>query len=382
MRINPLAQPADCEAPPTERSAPGLLTVDLGALAANWRLLSQRSAPAECAAVVKAEGYGIGLEPAMRALLAAGCRTFFVTTLSEGEAARAADGGATIYVLEGVAPGAGPRLFAAGLRPVLGSLAEIDEWAALGRSAGRRLEAALHIDTGMNRVGLSPQDAGEAAARAQGVSLTLLMSHFVSSQQPQDPHNSAQIEAFAALRETFSSVPGSLCNSSGIFLPQKPTLDLTRPGYALYGGNPTPGLPNPMRPVVRLEARIVATRDIGAGESVGYDAVWTAKRPTRLATISAGYADGIPLSASGEAGRPAAEAAIAGVRCPYVGRVSMDFVVLDVTDAPESAARRGEFVDVIGPTIGVDELAARCGTIGYEILTRLGRRYARRYIGA
>ena len=267
MRITPLAQPKICETPSLEPAAAGLLTVDLGALAANWQLLAERSTPAECAAVVKADGYGVGLEPAMRALLSAGCRTFFVATLPEGERARATDGAATIYVLEGLAPGGGPRLLLSELRPVLGSLAEMDEWGKLGRSAGRRLEAALHIDTGMNRVGLPHCDVGEAAARAADLDLTLLISHFVSSQQPHDPHNAAQIAAFAAAREKFPGVAASLCNSSGIFLPQKPHLDLTRPGYALYGGNPTPGQPNPMRPVVRLEApHRVDARNYGGRE--------------------------------------------------------------------------------------------------------------------
>jgi len=321
--------------------------------------------------VVKADGYGIGLEPAMRALLAAGCRTFFVANAAEGERARAVSPGATIYVLEGLAPGAGSRLVAARLRPALGGLAELEEWSA----TGQRLAAALHIDTGMNRTGLAPRLAAQAAAQASGIALTLLMSHFVSSQWPQDAHNARQIAAFAALRERFPGTPASLCNSSGIFLPQRPHLDLTRPGYALYGGNPTPGAPNPMRPVARLEARILTTRDIEPGESVGYDAVWTASRPTRLATIGLGYADGVSVKAAGEA-------LVGGARCPFVGRVSMDFIVLDVTNAPPGAAERGAFVELLGDAIGVDEAAARSGVIGYEVLTRLGRRYRRRYVEA
>jgi alanine racemase len=367
---------------PTEPAETGILTIDLSALAANWRLMAERGGSADCGAVIKADGYGIGLEPAMRALLAAGCESFFVATLVEGERARAVSASAVVHVLDGLAPGAGARLAKAGLRPALCSLAEIEEWAALSLASGRKLEAALHFDTGMNRLGLNPRDAGAARALAAGVNVKLAMSHFVSSQWPDDPRNARQIAAFEAVRAAFPGVPASLCNSSGVFLPQRPHYDLTRPGYALYGGNPTPHLPNPMRPVVRLEARILATRDILAGETVGYDATWTAARPSRVAAIGAGYADGVPISASARAGKPGGEAIVGGRRCPIVGRVSMDYIVLDVTGAPREAARRGAWAELLGESIGVDDFAARAGTIGYEILTRLGARYARRYIGA
>ena len=196
---------------------------------------------------------------------------------------------------------------------------------------------------------------------------------------------SAQRAADRRLRggaAAFPGVPASLCNSSGIFLGQKPHYDLLRPGYALYGGNPTPSAPNPMRPVVRLEAPILAMRWIEAGESVGYDGVWTASRPTRLATLGLGYGDGFPAARPPASGRPRAGGDRRRRRCPIVGRVSMDFVMLDVTDIPERARSiAAQTAELLGETIGVDELAARCGTIGYEILTRLGRRYERVYIG-
>ena len=361
--------------PATGRDAPSetaLLTIDLTALAHNWRRLRELSAPAECAAVVKADAYGLGLAPVMRALLAEGCKTFFVATVAEGERARAIAREAAIYVFDGLAPGTAPRLKAAALRPALNSMAEIAEWAGSG------LPAALHFDTGMNRMGLAVAEA-EAAARA--IKPCLVMSHFVSSQKRDDPRNDNQIAGLAAARAHFPGVPGSICNSSGIFLPQKPLLELTRPGFALYGGNPAPGLANPMRVVARLQARILSTREIAPGESVGYDATWTATRPTRLATIGAGYADGLPIGASSGVAKPAAQALVGGARCPIVGRVSMDFIVLDVTDAPQAAAKRGEWAEILGEQISVDELAARAGTIGYEILTRLGARYERRYVG-
>jgi alanine racemase len=321
--------------------------------------------------VVKADAYGLGLAPVMRALLRAGCETFFVASVSEGERARALSREAVIYVFDGVAPGTGRRLAAAGLRPVLNSLAEIAEWAGTG-------PAALHFDTGMNRLGLPPSDAAAAAA-VPGAAPRMIMSHLVCAQSPGDPRNSGQFEAFEALARLFPGVPRSLCNSSGLFLPSRPRFELARPGYALYGGNPTPGEVNPMHVVVRLDARILAVREIAAGESVGYDATWTARRPTRLATIAAGYADGLPLAASSEPSKPPAEAMIAGRRCPIVGRVSMDCAVLDVTDA--GPVGRGDWAGLLDEEIGVDDLAARAGTIGYEILTRLGGRYGRRYLG-
>ncbi len=366
---------------PSEPIESGVLTVDLGALAANWSQLAILARGAECGAVVKADGYGLGQAPVMRALAKAGCRTFFVANLLEGETARALTPEAAIYVLDGVGPGCAPRLAAAGLRPCIGSFAELEEWAATGALLGRRLEAAIHFDTGMNRLGFSPRDAADAAARSAGIAPTLIMSHFLSAQLPDSPVNERQISAFQAARAHFSGVPASLAASSGVFLPQRPHLDLVRPGYAVYGGNPTPGAANPMRPVARLAARILAVRDLSTGETVGYDGVFMAQRPTRVATIGVGYADGLPISATAAPGKVAGEAVVGGLRCPFVGRVSMDYIVLDVTDAPREAAQRGAWVELLGETIDVDELASRARTIGYEALTRLGRRYARRYVG-
>ncbi|HEY8162566.1 MAG TPA: alanine racemase [Methylocystis sp.] len=360
----------------------GLLTVDLAALVGNWRKLASMAGAAECGAVVKADGYGLGQAAVMRALAAAGCRTFFVANLLEGETARALAPRATIYVLDGVAPGCAPRLAAAGLRPAIGSFEELAEWAAASATLGRKLEAAIHFDTGMNRLGFAPKDAAEVAMRARAIAPTLVMSHFVSAQLPESPLNARQIGDFLSARTHFPGVPASMANSSGVFLPQRPHFDLVRPGYALYGGNPTPGVENPMRPAARLCARIISVRDLATGETVGYDGVWSAPRPSRVATIGAGYADGLPVSATAAPGKPAGEAIVGGVRCPFVGRVSMDYVVLDVTEAPRDAARRGEWVELLGDTIAIEELAARAGSIGYEVLTRLGRRYARRCVGS
>ncbi|MCG6122117.1 MAG: alanine racemase [Microvirga sp.] len=372
--------------PIPEAEAGALLTIDLGALADNWRQIRDRSGAAECGAVVKADAYGTGIEAAVPALAKAGCRTFFVAHLGEARRARAVAPDAVIYVLNGLLPGTAPIYAEHGLRPVLGSREEIAEWAAFAAQAGDAPPPALHVDTGMNRLGLSPDEA-HAAAGALPFAPALLMSHFTSAEEPGSPATADQIAAFERLRAAFPGAPASLANSSGSLLDPAQGLALARPGYALYGGNPTPDARNPMRAVVRLEASIIQTRDVPDGTRVGYNGRWTARGPRRLATLCVGYADGYPRSASATddkiaAGVESGVALVGGVRCPFAGTVSMDLIILDVTDAPPGAARRGARAVLIGDGLDVDEVGMRAGTVGYEILTSLGRRYARRYVGA
>jgi alanine racemase len=384
--LNRLSKQEDRAAPTGdghEAAAGAVLTIDLGALTSNWRRLGSASGSAECAAVVKADGYGIGLEPAVEALATAGCRTFFVAHLSEAARARKTAANATIYVLNGLLPGTAPAYVPDNLRPILGSPLEIGDWAKFCRDLGRPLPAAIHVDTGMNRLGLRPQEAATVAADAatrRAFTMSLLMSHFASSEVMADPANARQIATFERARALFPGVPASLCNSSGIFLPERPHLDMVRPGYALYGGNPTPGAPNPMRAVVRLEARVIQVRDIEAGETVGYNCQWTSPRACRIAVLSVGYADGFPRAASATDAKSGGVAIVAGQRCPFAGRVSMDLITLDVTDVPAGAVGRGDLVTLVGDDLEVDEVGSRAGTIGYEVLTGLGRRYARRYV--
>ena len=368
-------------------AAPAILTIDVAALADNWRLLKRRAQPGDCAAVVKANGYGLGIETVAPPLYAAGCRVFFVAHIGEGKRLRAllphAD--ARIYVLNGLEAKADPLADYAALRlaPAIGGAAELERWAAFALTQAGPSAAALHLDTGMNRLGFESLDALRAAVAAVGASgADLLMSHFVSSEIPDDPLNALQIARFEAARAAFPALKASLANSSGLFLPGPPAYDLGRPGYALYGGNPTPGRPNPMKPVATLDVAIQQTRWIEAGETCGYNAQWTARRRTRLATLLAGYADGLPRAAGAVAGRDGVEVEIAGRRCPLVGRVSMDLIIADVTDLPESAARQGETARLFGGAVSLDEFAERSGTIGYTILTGLSRRYARRVVGA
>lgn len=362
-----------------------VLTVDLGAIVANWRDLRARHAGGAVAAVVKADGYGLGAAPVARALRDAGCRHFFVAHLAEGLALREALGpGPMIAVLGGFAPGAGEG---AGLVPVLNGLPDVAAHAAAAREAGRRAPAILHLDTGMGRLGLDAREqaalAEDPAALLAGLDLLFVMTHLACADEPGHPLNAAQARRFAeAALRIAPGVPRSLANSSGIFLGAGFASDLARPGSALYGVNPSPGRPNPMRQVVRLEAPVLQVREIPAGATVGYGAAWTAPRPSRIATVAAGYADGYLRALSGQGAVGWAVGHPAGRPVPLVGRVSMDLLTFDVTDLPGVAP--GDMVELIGPRPGCtpDDLAARAGTIGYEILTSLrGARCRRAYVG-
>jgi alanine racemase len=368
-------------------AAPAILSIDVAALVDNWRLLARCAAPGDCAAVVKANGYGLGVEAVAPSLYAAGCRAFFVAQIGEGQRLRALlpQADARVYVLNGLEAKADPLADYSAFRlaPAIGGAAELARWAAFARTQAKAPAAALHLDTGMNRLGFESLDTLRAAVAAAGASgADLLMSHFVSSEIPDDPLNALQIARFAAARAAFPALKTSLANSSGLFLPGLPAFDLGRPGYALYGGNPTPGRPNPMKPVVALDVAIQQTRWIEVGETCGYNAQWQARRRTRLATLLAGYADGLPRAAGFVDGRDGAEVEIAGRRCPLVGRVSMDLIIADVTDLPETAARPGEYARLFGGAVSLDEFAERSGTIGYTVLTGLSQRYARRVVGA
>ncbi len=364
-------------------AAIGVLTVDLDAVVANWRKLEKTAVPAECAGVIKADAYGCGVEPVARALASAGCKTFFVATIEEARAARVAVPSAAIYALGGFFQNTGEAYAKIDCRPVIGDLNELAEWDVFCRRSGWRGSAAIQIDTGMHRLGLTVTEAQGLIPRinAGDHGITLVMSHLASAEQLNNPVNARQLAAFREIASLFSGVPTSLANSSGIYLGAQFVFDLVRPGAALYGVNPTPEADNPMQPVVELKARIVQIRNIERGDTVGYGGTWTARRPTRLAIVSAGYADGYFRAASANDGTRGAEVIVAGRRCPIAGRVSMDLIAVDITDLPPIGARRGHMVTLLGEGITVDELAHHFGTIGYEVLTSLGPRYARIYKG-
>lgn len=352
------------------------LEVDLGAVAANWRTLRSRHA-GPVAGVLKADAYGLGAPQVAAALHSAGCRHSFVAHLQEALAIRDILPGAMLAVLNGLWPGDAPTYAETGIAPVLGSLAEIDAFTTQARAAGRPLPALLHVDTGMNRLGLPPDEVDALAgdpARLGGIQVLYVMTHLAAAEDANDPANARQQARFAAACARLPPAPRSFANSSGIFLPGFGS-DLARPGAALYGVNPTPGQPNPMRPAVRLRAMVLQVRDVAAGEGVGYNGAWTAPRPSRIATVPVGYADGYPRSLTNSAA-----ACFDGRTVPLVGRVSMDLATFDVTDAP--GVQPGTWLDLIGPGMPVDEVARRAGTNAYEILTQLGRRYRRVYLGA
>lgn len=361
--------------------ADGVLTIDLAAVVANYRLLQSHAYPAECGAAVKANGYGLGADRVVPALAGAGCRTFFVASVDEGLHVRrmlADFPDAVVYVLNGP-EGAEATLVAHELRPVLNSLANIAAWAAHARRCGTALAAAIHIDSGMARLGLPADELDRLVReprRLDGVQITCLMSHLACADAAEHELNRRQLAVFRGAQDQFPGVPASLANSAGIFLGADYHADLVRPGAALYGISPVDGAANPMTPVVRLEARILQVREIDRGETVGYGATHCADRPERIATVAAGYADGYLRSLSNRA-----SGFLAGRRIPLVGRVSMDLITFDVTGVPREQACPGAMVELIGPHYPVDAIASDAGTIGYEILTALGSRYRRVYVG-
>ncbi len=364
----------------TSRQAGAILRIDLSALAANYDLLNQRAGGAECAAVLKADAYGLGAQRVAPVLAAAGCTTFFVAHLAEGIDLRQILGpDPTVYILNGPLPETAGEFLAHELIPVLNSPQQIAQWAKAAANENRKLAAALHFDTGMARLGLTPAEADQLAQAPDllaGIDLRLVVSHLACADEPEHPLNQEQQQQFAALLPRQPPAPASLANSSGIFLGPDFHFDLVRPGIALYGGNPTPRVANPMAEVVRLQARIIQVREIDTPQSVGYGATYRAPGPRRIATLPVGYADGYLRALSGQG-----VGNIAGISVPIVGRVSMDLITLDVTDVPPADCEPGALADLIGGDgPALDEVAAAAGTIGYEILTSLGGRYHRQYL--
>lgn len=322
------------------------------------------------AGVVKADAYGLGAVQVATTLHAAGCRHFFVAHLSEAVAIRGLVPGAMVAVLNGMPRGSEDGFVVHDIVPVLGTLGEIARWGGLARRLGRALPALLHVDTGMNRLGLDGGQLAALAGKLDGIDLRYVMTHLVASEVAGDPMNAAQRDRFAAACAMWPGVPRSFANSSGMFLGNEWASDLARPGAALYGINPTPGRANPMRPVVRLMARVLALRDVPAGASVGYNSTWIAGRASRIATVGVGYADGWHRGHSGRG-----HAVFDGAPVPLVGRVSMDLTTFDATDRP--GLREGDWLELIGPSRPVDDVAEAAGTNGYEVMTSLGRRYHR-----
>jgi alanine racemase len=353
-----------------------VLTVDLRAIVENHRRLRRAAQRSDVAAVVKADGYGLGAREVATALWQDGVARFFVAYPEEGLALRGHLPRATIFALHGLQGDSGEAMADATLVPVLNHPGELARYSALARRREQRLPAALQIDTGMCRLGFAPAELRHLAiADLQALDLRLVVSHLARAEEPGNPLNQAQRACFERLRRDLPEAPASLANSSGIFLGPEFHYALCRAGAALYGVNPTPGRVNPMAPVVTLEAPVLQVHEVAEPGSVGYGATYRTGPGTRIATVPVGYADGYLRAASGRA-----TARIAGQEVPLAGRVSMDLISVDVSALPADAVHPGSMVELIGGPDGVDRLAAAAGTIGYEVLTRLGSRLARRYI--
>lgn len=345
-------------------------------MAENYRTFKSMT-KANVAGVLKADAYGTGLPQAFKTLREEGCKNFFVATPDEGLQIRTMDDTANIAILGGVYHGAEDLYAHNKLTPVLNSLEEINRWSNAAKKLGEKFPAILHFDTGMNRLGLCERETEKLLSDLSvldALDLELVMSHFVSSEEKDDPINIIQCDRFAKIAAAFPEIPKSLSNSSGLFHDKNAHYDMVRPGFALYGGNPTPEAINPVRPVVGLSVRILQIRDVKAGDSAGYNATYTFQNDTSLAVVSMGYADGFLRSGSNTAklfwnGQP----------CPIRGRVSMDLIIVEIGHL-KNKPNAGDLLEVLGPNQGVDDLAKDLSTNGYEVLTSLGARYHRIYI--
>lgn len=355
------------------------LYIDRQALINNFHFLSEKIGDARCAAVVKADAYGLGAEPLSQSLAEHGCTVFFVAYLDEGISLRRAlnDSKVTIYVLNGFFPGCEAEFLAHELVPVLTDIEQIDRWRAFAVAHAQELPAALHVDTGMHRTGIPEEQLQvlrEQPQRLIGLSIKLVMSHLACAATPEDEFNGVQRQRFSAARQGLPLAPASLASSSGIFLGPAYHFNLVRPGMALYGLNPTSHQLNPMFPLVSLWSKIYQVQTVSAGETVGYQQTYTAQKPHRVATIALGYADGLPWLMGNQGA-----VNIGGYAAPLIGRVSMDLVTVDVTEVPEFLVVPGQWVELLGKTHGLEQWATFAQTLPYEVLLSLGKRLLRVY---
>lgn len=377
---------AGLNAPVSADQAGAILTIDLAAITENWRLLNRKlKSGCDCGAVVKADAYGLGSANVAAALAGAGCKTFYVAHLSEGIELRQVLGrGPRIIVMHGANPGLEGEIFKYSLIPVLSTPDQILAWRTFATDADVLQETLIQVDTGMNRLGLSETEFTAHLNDPdcfQGLTPLALMSHLACAGTPEHPLNAIQLERFtsalSAFRTKFPDAKGTLSNSSGIFLGDAWHFDFARPGAALYGINPQPESKNPMLPAVRLQAKILQIRRVDSTQTVGYGATFQAADGMKLATVSMGYADGFLRSLSN-----AGHAQLDGFPIRVAGIVSMDLLTFDISNVPDSSARPGAMIDILAQQPIADDLANDAGTIGYEILTSLGNRYARRYLPA
>ena len=352
-------------------SSAGLLTINLDALARNYRLLRDTAMPSKCGAVIKANAYGLGIQPITQRLFDEGCRQFFVATVAEGLALRQQFVAPEIYVLAGAQVGEESLVREAKLIPVLNSREQIVRWAEFVDA--KRYPAVIHIDTGMTRLGIDGNELNQAAL--DELEIAYLMTHLVCADDPDNQINWDQIEIFARQCHRLPPLKTSIGNSGGLLLGEEFRGDLVRPGIAIYGGNPFSTSSNPMETVVTFEATILQVKEVMKTTSVGYGATCQINAPARLATVGVGYADGIPHALSN-----CGEGYLGNMRVPIVGRVSMDLVTLDVSAVACRDVFPGARVEFLGKHIPLDDMAKKAGMISYEILTGFGQRLQRDYV--
>ncbi len=361
----------------------GRLTVDLGAIVRNWRALGRVSPGALTGAVVKANAYGTGLEQTGAALAGAGAQFFFVATPDEGQRLRQTLPDAHIFVLNGLYPGAADFYLANRLMPALGSVPMLEEWMDICLSHNEAFPAALHFDTGMNRLGFRLSDTALVRDRLTefGYLPQMVMSHLACADQPAHEKSRTQLALFQTVLAQFPAIPASLANSAGLMSNRDFHFQMVRPGIALYGGRAIGGRQNPMAHAVTLEVPVLQVRAARTGETVGYGATHSVDRESRIATLGIGYADGFFRALGASSTKPGGKAAFKGRVAPVMGRISMDLVTVDVTDFHDNAPKPGDYMEIFGPTLSVDEQGESAGTIGYEMLTTLNAgRYERIYL--
>ncbi len=371
----------DTRLPETWAQGSGRLLIDLDAVASNYRILRDKMAGKACGACVKADGYGLGMDKIAPVLAREGCVDFFVSFLEGGIRLRAMlpDARHKIHILTGLAGGKPADFIEHGLVPVLNCRKTIDDWLEYGANTNTSAPANIHMDTGMLRLGLTPSEITAITTEPdvlKRLNLDMIISHLACADEADNPKNREQRDWFAKVYASFGASRASLANSSGIFLGPDYHFDMARPGAALYGINPTPNAPSPVRQVVRLQGKILQVRSVDSPQTVGYGATYRFSEPGRIATLGVGYADGFLRSLSDNA-----TAFIGDTPVPIIGRVSMDMIAIDISHIEDHLCTPGKAVDLIGPHNDVDALAHEAGTIGYEILTSLGGRYQRTYLG-
>lgn len=367
---------------PTTTGLGGRLTIDLGAIVKNWQALDAISDKALTGAVIKGDAYGTGLLPAGMALFNAGARFFFVATPDEAITLRRELDHAHIFVLNGLFPGAAELYEKKRIMPVLSSMPMLEEWLAHCMKKNEALPAALHFDTGMNRLGfrLGEADLVRNQIEQFGYMPQMIMSHLACADQPNHEKNRTQLALFQSILAQFPGIPASLSNSAGMMIGRENHFQMVRPGIALFGGRAVIGRKNPMTPVIKLEVPVLQVREGRTGETVGYGASFTLDRDSRIAILALGYADGFLRSLSSTNTRQGGRVVFNNRILPVIGRVSMDLIAVDVTDLDEGMLQPGDMMEVFGKTINIDSQAELGNTIGYEILTSLKGRYKRSYI--